>query len=149
MDPEKALERVLLPLPHHRPGDIYNPLEPPSPHALARYLADIPPRPKSTPLDETDSGSGSNSTPSLTSSSTASCHNGLYLVPLPLLPNPTICPPQPQQTHEVPSHEPQGSSEALRNTIRGVYHLWKSARRTKSPTLEEEFLEIVRQVIAE
>lgn len=144
MNPEKAFERVLLPLSYHHPSDTCNPLEPPSPHALARYLADLPPRPES-PLDEADSGSSSNSAPSPSSSSTASCRLAL----LPPLSDSTKCRTRPYQSYEAPPYESKDSSEALRNTIRGVYDLWKSARQTKSPALEEEFLEIVRQVVAE
>ncbi|KAG6902875.1 hypothetical protein C0995_010044 [Termitomyces sp. Mi166 len=137
-------ERVVLDYPCHRTSSVYNPLAPPSPSTLARLLANISPRPPSPPLDGSDSGFDS-----------ASLSPKMSPQPLSQLPSalPSIETDTPSfQTSSSPTVErtDDESRLALKDTIRGVYRLWRNRTVLDLSTLDddhEEFLEIVRQAL--
>lgn len=126
-------ERVVVDYPFHRTSSPYNPLAPPSPGRLARLLANVSPRPPSPSLDGSDSGfdSASPSEDTMKSSFQAVVHAP------PLLSNSAA------SSAVMPDNE---SQVALKNTIRGLYQLWKTSKVTDSKD-REEFLEIVRQAL--
>lgn len=116
-------------------SEIYNPLVPPSPSSLSRRLAALPTRPDSPPLQEDD--------PPSTSVSEAS--------PSPQSPQSNI----PEETFTMlssaagPTADADSAgnitaNEALKSTIRGLYHLWDP-----STTSKESFLALVREAIEE
>lgn len=126
---------------------MYNPLEPPSPNTLSRRLEDLS---LSPPLldDDLDSASASNyltTPPAVPSTQLSSAPPGSSLDGY--APDASAAP---KHAEVIPRSAE--SSEALKDTIRGVYRLWKSARPS-CPQLEEnegeQFLDIVRQVLAE
>lgn len=143
-------KRIFVSYPGLPPTTVPNPLDPPSPNALARRLADLSPRLQSPPLaDHSNSESASDS--AVFSS-----------LPHPPLPSSIVLPTDTDATfskdnlvgesrvyqqdarHIVPHHE---SYEALKDSIRGIYRLWRSSSVTHEE--KEEFLEIVRQIVAE
>jgi hypothetical protein len=141
-------ERVIVVYAGSNPSTVYNPLDPPSPNTLARRLEDLSPRLPSPPLldDYSESASGSNSFPP----STVTLSTQLITV------ESGSSPPRPPLANSsVPPRVKDGSVEsraALKDTIRGVYYLWKSGRRLCARTEgedEEEFMSIVRQAMAE
>jgi hypothetical protein len=142
-------KRIFVSYPGLPPTTAYNPLDPPSPNALARRLAELSPRLQSPPLDD-DSESASDSPTfspllnALLSSSAALSFTDTDTA----LSKDASCACEQDAQRTVPHHE---SHEALKDAIRGVYRLWKSARKTDSATHEEgeEFLETVRQIVAE
>ncbi|KAG6857587.1 hypothetical protein H0H87_000186 [Tephrocybe sp. NHM501043] len=154
-------ERVILAYPDHRTSSAYNPLAPPSPKVLATLLANLPPRTSSPHLlDDSDSGFGS-----------ASVSNNSTSLPL----SPASRPSEVASSSDVPSallstamYTPSlqmssAASQAAKNTtvdddarravkdtIRGVYRLWKAGKVIDSAMVDEdkeEFLDIVRQAL--
>ncbi|KAG6911945.1 hypothetical protein DXG01_000193 [Tephrocybe rancida] len=149
-------ERVILAYPHHRTSSAYNPLAPPSPKALASLLADLPPRTPSPIFDDSDSGfgsasaSGSASPPILSSPDINSSD-----APSALLSAATYTPllqvDSGSPVNEHPLAEDLEAQNAVKDTIRGVYRLWRARRVTGSPTFDgdhDEFLGIVRQALS-
>ncbi|KAG6885281.1 hypothetical protein C0993_003712 [Termitomyces sp. T159_Od127] len=122
--------RVVVDYPYHRTSSPYNPLAPPSPGRLSRLLANVSPRPPSPPLDS-DSGfdSASPSEEKTRSSLPSASHR-------PAVSSTVIA--------------DNDSRTALKNTVRGLYQLWrvnKVADSSASDKDREEFLEIVRQAL--
>ncbi|KAG5648015.1 hypothetical protein DXG03_007049 [Asterophora parasitica] len=159
-----AEERVILAYPGIRTSSAYNPLEPPSPNTLAYRLANISPRAPSPPfIDDSDSGSGSNSGSGSDrgSSPTASppSHTSIFSSDFPssLLSIDTHTPVSEigfelSPLTEQPLRDTDESRDALKDTIRSIYRLWRAGRVIGSPTLDgdkQEFLELVREVVAE
>ncbi|KAG6842632.1 hypothetical protein C0991_000159 [Blastosporella zonata] len=149
-------ERVILSYPHHCTSSAYNPLAPPSPKALASLLANLLQRaPLPPPLDDSDSGFGSASTSDgSTSYPVSPSFHASDIVSSPdassaLLSVATYTPSlqTPDEHDFTRDHE---ARHALKDTIRGVYCLWKTGRVIDSPAVDgdrEEFLEIVRQAL--
>ncbi|KAF8078593.1 hypothetical protein FPV67DRAFT_1663309 [Lyophyllum atratum] len=156
-------QRVIVSYPGHRTSSAYNPLEPPSPKTLAYRLANISPRAVS-PLfvDDSDTTSGSESdglaslTPSPTSHpmTLSSSSNDYPSSPLTVdthAPSPHVSLAA-SLTARRPLEVDDEARAALKDTIRSVYRLWKAGRVIGSPTSDgdgAEFLEVVRQVVAE
>lgn len=152
-------ERIVLAYPGLHPSSAYNPLAPPSPHTLARRLADISPRPESPPLvdlDDSDSASGSASPTPSPPSRFAALPPAAESVPLP----PSVAATSPVIAADVPlpieeAVEPKITEPCdplLKDAIRSVFRLWQAGKQASSLTLAEDgetFLEIVRQVVAE
>ncbi|KAG5634803.1 hypothetical protein H0H81_000714 [Sphagnurus paluster] len=153
-----AEERVFI-YPGPRTSSVYNPLQPPSPNTLACRLANLSPRAESPPFaDESDSGSGSHSGSAASTSPTASPTSHASVLssstdfPSSLLSVDTHTPGSDAGSAiSPPDHPHDDSREALKDTIRSVYRLWRAGKVISSPTTDdsEEFLEIVRQVIAD
>ncbi|KAF5367233.1 hypothetical protein D9615_010670 [Tricholomella constricta] len=154
-----AEDRVIIAYPGHRTSSAYNPLRPPSPSTLAFRLANISPRVASPPfVDDSDSGSGSGSDSGGSSSSpTASppSHTSMFSSSLLSIDTHTSASDISFDISPV-VEQPLGvnneSRDALKDTIRSVFRLWHAGRVISSPTLngdKEEFLNVVRQVIAE
>jgi hypothetical protein len=138
--PQKQLKRVLMPYPGPAPATVFNPLEPPSPRALARRLADLGHRPQSpSQLGDVKS--------ELVPDSPVLSPPQHSLLPT-SNPSPSDAYQQEAQRTE-PGHE---SHEALKDAIRGLHRLWRLTRQECSVTQSEEqqeFLEIVREVVSE
>lgn len=115
-------------LPHF---DLYNPLAPPSPSSLSRRLASLPTRPDSPLQDEDD--------PSSVSASVTSPFYHADLTgaeePSTVLLRPVI------QSGEAIS---MLADEALKNTIRGLYQLWRTGKKSR-----QDFLTLVERAIEE
>ena len=146
-------KRIFVSYPGLPPNAVFDPLKAPSPNALARRLEELSPRFKAPPLDD-DSNSGSvsesltfspPSNPPLSSSTVLLSIDADWRLSEGSLVG--ECAYQQDPQHMVPHHE---SHEALKDAIRGVYRLWKSARAPDSAIPEgEEFLEMVGQIVAE
>ncbi|RDB29473.1 hypothetical protein Hypma_015493 [Hypsizygus marmoreus] len=151
-------DRVICAYPGLKPSTTYNPLVPPSPNTLAQRLANLSPRPESPALvDDSDSGSGSGSgsptpsPPALTSiplPDEATIPS--VLVEAPSDHNPLVVPAASQPAIEAGDGDHE-ARQALKDTIRSVYRLWRLSGNTRKERTEdgEPFLDIVRQVVAE
>ncbi|KAG5335494.1 hypothetical protein C0989_001196 [Termitomyces sp. Mn162] len=138
-------DRVILDFPSHHTFSVYNPLAPPSPRRLADLLANVSPRAPSPPLNGSDSGFDSASFSEKVTSPSVS------------LPLPELSSASRTTMMYTPSMHVSSAVEktpdvdvVLKDTIRGVYHLWRARRVIDSSNSDkdrEEFLEIVRQAL--
>jgi len=112
--------------------DLYNPLAPPSPSSLLRRLASLPTRPDSPPLQDEDD-------PSSDSAFVTSPSHHADLIgaeePSTVLLRPVV------QSAEAIS---MSADEALKNTIRGLYQLWRTGKKSR-----QDFLTLVERAIEE
>lgn len=109
--------------------DLYNPLAPPSPSSLSRRLASLPTRPDS-PLQGDPC--------SISASATSPCHHADFTgaeEPSTVRLRPVV------QSAEAIS---MFADEALKNTIRGLYQLWRTGKKSR-----RDFLTLVERAIDE
>ncbi|TFK41129.1 hypothetical protein BDQ12DRAFT_720836 [Crucibulum laeve] len=138
---------------HNPQPEIYNPLEPPSPRNLSRRLAAISPRSGSPPL-LAESPASDSETPSPFSAPADLAVPAEATSPLPPADGFVVVDsdkykgegvgPDSGSLEEIEAHE------ALKDSIRGMYRLWKASKRKESAGPDAEtFLAVVQQVIAE
>jgi hypothetical protein len=163
-----AQNRLVLTLPNQGSRVLYNALVPPSPNDLARRLHDIQTRSESPLFGEESDSSSESASNSGAAVDVADICSESTLTPLqdatvPEIANIPIHPPLSIEISSlsVPSkaavlsrkstEEDDAAEDALKDAIRSVYKLWRLARRIDSPTYDEgeQFLETVRQVVAE
>ncbi|KAG6813268.1 hypothetical protein H0H92_012682 [Tricholoma furcatifolium] len=150
-------ERTILPYSRHCTSSVYNPLSPPSPRTLAGLLANLSPRSPSpiSIADDSDSGFGS-------ASASASGESSSPILSPPSHPSISISSADEPSTVNValssqmssetsrmadrPSGEDDEARNAVKDAIRGVYHLWKVTRVDGG---RQEFLEIVQQSLTQ
>ncbi|KAF8642411.1 hypothetical protein AX16_009676 [Volvariella volvacea WC 439] len=138
--PLPVKRKLVQPYHLHTPEPVYNPLQPPSPDALARRLRKLEPRPESPPL--VDDATSLSASIAMTPSSSP---------PVSDLPTDS---PKIVVMDEEPS---QSSTEQpilptdllLQQSIQGIYNLWKASRPNQRHSNDQElFLSLARQAIS-
>ncbi|TFK77071.1 hypothetical protein BDN72DRAFT_852294 [Pluteus cervinus] len=134
--PLPQTRKLVQPQPIRTPDPIYNPLQPPSPSSLARRLEKLSSRSDSPPLidDTNTSATASDASP--------------FMVPSeePIGTHQYIIVDEDENPPISPSHSP--TDEALKQTIQGIYRMWKTSRPPHQRDDQDAFLRIVQDALA-